>query len=217
MDTRSNLKQKPDHRRGASEAQRLARSVWAATSICNLSSCSTLSRSRLSGYSAVSVMMSCGFYHDPLAHARPAPGRFTRTGDPDAPPRLIVHGAKRVENRTWATPCRKPLVIHAGRSHDWLNRFYDDPRLRALAPETPDPEEPVCGAVIGQVELVDCVSRGQGQLFTDPRLIDNPWATGPVCWILENARPVTQPVRCPGRQGLWEIDESVLHTTSTDP
>jgi hypothetical protein len=32
----------------------------------------------------------------------------------------IVHGRKHVENRTWATDYRGPLLIHAGGSRRWL-------------------------------------------------------------------------------------------------
>ena len=33
----------------------------------------------------------------------------------------LIHGPKRIENRSWATYYRGPLVIHAGKSKKWLD------------------------------------------------------------------------------------------------
>jgi hypothetical protein len=38
----------------------------------------------------------------------------------------IVHGTKRIENRRWYTGYRGPLLIHAGKSKDWLGLWEDD-------------------------------------------------------------------------------------------
>lgn len=130
---------------------------------------------------------------------------------------LIARGDKRVENRTWVTHYRGPLAIHAG-----VARSYQGCDVRAIA-ETHgvDASELVFGCVVAVAELVDCVkmaeNRGrdsQRQPFVVPVwarekypwLIDHHYATGPVCWVLQNVRRLSEPVRAVGWQGLWDID-----------
>jgi hypothetical protein len=101
----------------------------------------------------------------------------------------IIHGGKDVENRSWRTAHRGPLLIHAGARFD----RSAEPEVRRLASQgPPPPDEYELGAIVGVVELVDCVR--------DAR---SPWAeAGFWHWVLTGARPV-DPVSCPGRLGLW--------------
>lgn len=111
---------------------------------------------------------------------------------------LIVRGAKRIENRKWATGYRGPLAIHAGLSEDWLGTWpYPVPKL-------------LYGAVVGVAKLVGCVRveplrRGE---FDDrhPGLSDDIHAEGPWCWILEDAVEWQSPFLCKGARGLWEVE-----------
>lgn len=59
---------------------------------------------------------------------------------------LIVRGLKPIENRTWPTSYRGPLLIHAGKSREWMDA--DD--LDAYPGM-------VFGALVGRVNVVDCV------------------------------------------------------------
>ncbi len=121
----------------------------------------------------------------------------------------IMHGPKRVENRTWATSHRGPLLIHAG-----SNTSREAAARAELARLGIDvPEEIPRGAILGTVELVDVVrypdQDADGRLFDDDPhdLAADPLATGPVCWILRNPRPLPAPIICGGRQRLWEAGE----------
>lgn len=111
---------------------------------------------------------------------------------------LIVTGKKLVENRTWKTNYRGPLLIHAGKSHEWLG--------------IEDPSNYVMGAIIGVADIVDCLPAPiitQGYYEAQhPGLQHHEHVNGPWCWVLANARTV-QPVSCKGAQGLWDVsDES---------
>lgn len=112
----------------------------------------------------------------------------------------VVHGHKPVENRGWSVKYRGRLAIHAGRGN-----AAEDERARAelarLGVEVPD--DVPRSAIVGTVELVDCVRKGSGELWPDERLA-HPLAAGPVCWLLEDEHPLDEPVPVPGRQGLWE-------------
>lgn len=125
----------------------------------------------------------------------------------------IIHGPKRVENRTWRVNYRGPLYIHAGRSRAWDARAREI--LEGVGAAVPPGDELPRGVIVGVVDLVDCADYpdrpGRGRMLPamddDPyRLAGDPLADGPVCWILRNPRPLARPVPCLGHQGLWEAD-----------
>lgn len=103
-------------------------------------------------------------------------------------------GLKPIENRTWPTSYRGPLLIHAGRSRDWMDDG-DDRRYPEMA----------FGAVVALSELVDCV---RVEHLPD-HLRDHEDANGPWCWLLAGVQSVG-PIPCRGAQGLWVPDEAVL-------
>jgi hypothetical protein len=117
---------------------------------------------------------------------------------------------KRVENRTWKTAHRGPLLIHAGKSRDWLR-----PSDRASYPDLP------FGALVGVAELVAvlplhlCRRRGGYKLQQhEGRAHDLAWlehhvhAEGPWCWILQDVRRFS-PVPWRGETGLFEVPSDV--------
>src|SRR5262245_48946606 len=102
----------------------------------------------------------------------------------------IIFGPKRIENRTWATHYRGPLLIHSGISRTWLGSEGDS------LPELPPYDALVYGAILGVVDVVDCVPiascRGE------------PFASGPWCWRLANPRPLETPIPYRGKPGLFD-------------
>ena len=65
---------------------------------------------------------------------------------------LIVHGYKDVENRTWRTGYRGPVLIHASLATD---RISDDDIERRFGVRPPEKQSR--GGVVGVAEIVDCV------------------------------------------------------------
>jgi len=113
---------------------------------------------------------------------------------------LIVNGSKTVENRSWSTNYRGPLLIHAGKTIDrealkWLIDNVEEP----LTPDELREIETV-GAVIGQVDLVDCT---QCPCDETDREWHNPgwWA-----WVLRNPLVLLEPIPAKGRLGLFDMD-----------
>lgn len=115
----------------------------------------------------------------------------------------IIHGPKKIENRTWPTDYRGPLAIHAGKSRKWLC-----PVLRDGTP-APAPAEMAFGAVIGRVKLVACVRR------RDPRVIEDPFAEGQWCWVLEDPEPI-EPHPWRGKQRLFEVPDEIFSRENVD-
>jgi hypothetical protein len=107
----------------------------------------------------------------------------------------IVHGLKRVENRTRPTRHRGPLVIHASRSRRYLGQDYSH-----LLAGLPPVEELDFGALVGVVEVVGCVRVEE--------VAGDPFATGPWCWLLARARPI-RPVPFRGQVGLFNVPDQL--------
>lgn len=111
---------------------------------------------------------------------------------------LIAAGVKRVENRSWPTAHRGPLAIHAAKISAGIDAAtLAEMELRGIV--IPPAATLAYGAIVAIVNVVDCVA------WEDlPRdLADDPFAVGPFCWILEDARAV-EPVPIRGKLGLWE-------------
>lgn len=111
----------------------------------------------------------------------------------------IARAGKCIENRTWATGHRGAIAIHAsaGKGGD----AGLGPILARLGIEPPD--EYPRGAIVAVAWLADCLDGD------DPALAGNPWAEGPVCWVLREVRPLARPVPCKGRLGLWDVPADV--------
>lgn len=122
----------------------------------------------------------------------------------------IVFGGKEIENRSWPTKHRGPLLIHAGMAFEACG--YEV--VRQLATRPPPPASELAhGAIIGAVDLVDCV-----------RDSTSTWASsGGWHWCLSNPQPLAQPVRCPGKLGLWRppqglvVRQNICDHAVTDP
>ena len=118
---------------------------------------------------------------------------------------LILTGEKRVENRTWNPRHRGLLVIHAGKSREWLDTH------------SPLPEGMVFGAALGTVTLISVLPitrieawrMGRGNCPARQRLIlEHEHTEGPWCWILSDPKPFPEPIPCKGALGLWEFAPS---------
>jgi ASCH domain len=115
----------------------------------------------------------------------------------------IVTGLKTVENRSRPTRHRGPLLIHASRSRRYLGEDFAD-----LLPGLPPADWLDFGALVGMVEVVGCVPAEE--------VGDDPFATGPWCWLLRDARRV-----CPhpfkGQVGLFHVSDPLARALLRTP
>ena len=122
---------------------------------------------------------------------------------------LIATGQKWVENRTWPTPYRGPLAIHAGSGKQYLT--------------TAELAGYVTGAIVATCDLVACVELDSIRANTRAdchqlevsgisreQLLAHEHAEGPWCWVLSEVRPVAEPVPIKGQQKLWDVPDDVL-------
>jgi ASCH domain len=116
----------------------------------------------------------------------------------------IFHAGKNVENRCWRTHYRGPLLIHAAKSRASYNRQDAKAWRERYGIELPAWESLTTGAIIGVVEVVDCVG-GERDL---PAIKASLWAeTDSWCWVLRNPMPFPTAIPRRGMQQLFEVSE----------
>lgn len=120
----------------------------------------------------------------------------------------VIAGWKKIENRGSPTNYRGPVWIHAGKSRDYLtdtNPAYwqKDSKDGSRLPECPEFHDLVFGAILGVVDLVDCVHEDD----TNVPGLDTAHTNGPWCYVLENPRPLKVPIlNVTGQLGIWNYD-----------
>ncbi len=113
---------------------------------------------------------------------------------------LIVAGIKDVENRSWRTKFRGRLLIVAGSrvEREEVEKYRRELQLR------PDQKyEPGKTAVIGMVEVVDCVRPHPSRWYCEDH-----WA-----WVLRRAVRFRQPVPFKGRLSIFPVPIAKLQGT----
>lgn len=117
--------------------------------------------------------------------------------------------AKRVENRTWSTNYRGPLLIHAGKSRQWLQGDNYGIPLSDM----------VFGAIVGVCRLSGCVNRHVGRWGAEwsygalnhwPWLAGHQHAEGPYCFVLTECRRFETPIPYRGAQGFFDVPNEVV-------
>ena len=105
---------------------------------------------------------------------------------------LIATGLKDIENRTWETNFRGTFLIHAGKSFDYEGYEWV---ISEMGVAFPAPSQFELGGIVGEAEIVDCVTS-----------FDSPWFLGPYGFVLRNARPRTfTPLS--GKLGFFDLED----------
>jgi hypothetical protein len=127
---------------------------------------------------------------------------------------LIVSGNKDVENRTWPTRYRGPVLIHASQQPDDISHEDIERRFGVSSPAA-QPR----GGVVGIADIVDCVS-AHGSKWYAGTYVDK--RTGDVrnyhSFALSNARPLpfvrwkgALSLRAAPRELIEELGLEALH------
>lgn len=123
----------------------------------------------------------------------------------------ILHGGKDIENRNWTTHYRGPLAIHAGKQFDigkadwdaYSRDMFGEPWTSMARGYNQQPGH-VLGAIIGVVDLVDCLPSFR---------CSSPWKAGPdpdyYCWKLANPRALETPIPYKGQLGLFDLPDNI--------
>jgi hypothetical protein len=142
----------------------------------------------------------------------------------------IAHGGKNIENRSRNLTYRGRLAIHAGKAWAWQGG-QDRHVKQAFAPNQPAhaagdditpaqyPGRFATGAVIAVADLVD-VHQGVGCCRPWGQVRNLGAATSHAAiyhLVLENVRPLAEPIACPGALGLWRLPQDVAEQISALP
>jgi hypothetical protein len=98
---------------------------------------------------------------------------------------LIAAGYKDIENRKWSTKFRGRIYIHASRGYDLS--------FRASEFNIKLPTSLARGAIIGEVEIIDCITSSRSK-----------WFIGPYGLLLSNPILYPEPIPCKGRLRFFE-------------
>ena len=117
----------------------------------------------------------------------------------------IVHGWKDIENRDWHTNFRGPVCIHASKFDKRKYAEQLDGYKATVVPGGPLAHVPdfgfddlTFGAIIGVVDIVDCVTRSASS-----------WFFGDYGFVLANARTI-DPIPVKGKQGFFDWRSRVI-------
>ena len=110
----------------------------------------------------------------------------------------IFNAGKDVENRSWYTPLRGRVAIHAAQvlTRQQYKSACKYIRNSNRQIEIPSLECLQRGAILGVVEITDCV-----------RDSDSMWFEGRYGLVLARPKLLSQPIRCKGGLKLWYLPE----------
>jgi activating signal cointegrator 1 len=129
---------------------------------------------------------------------------------------LVIMGIKKCETRSWMTPYRGPLLIHAAKGYpDYAKDTTAYAKLCGWLPSDYDPDT-VRGKILGQVELEGCLSTSDrlGKILawvdalTETEYALGNFAEGRYAWFLKCPQKWDHPVPARGALGLWEWSDA---------
>ena len=124
---------------------------------------------------------------------------------------LIIKGFKDVENRSWRTPIRGEIAIHASASKtedDWEDAIITASMIQTIAfseakkwliKAIGDFDKLPRGVILGTVEIIDCKRER-----TSPWHFDDNWG-----FYLQNPKEFREPILAKGKLGFWDFDLSL--------
>ncbi|MEW6736993.1 MAG: ASCH domain-containing protein [Acidobacteriota bacterium] len=113
----------------------------------------------------------------------------------------ILYAEKNIENRDWSTKVRGTIALHAAKKMTDADYGPASKFIKLIDPKIiiPAPSELVRGAIIGLVDIVDCVS-----------VHASPWFFGDYGFVLCNPRPLSEPIPCKGALGFWKVPVHII-------
>jgi len=130
---------------------------------------------------------------------------------------MVAYLLKLVETRSWYTPYRGPIAIHASKSIEvvkhpaMVRQLFDDALL--IPPATfPDRREAYpLGKVIAVGRLVNCTKMTEKlvEMQTRQERAFGAWAPGRFAWFLADVKRLAEPIPCRGALGIWKAPPEV--------
>ena len=125
----------------------------------------------------------------------------------------ILNCGKSIENRSWPTRHRGPLLVHAGLSKEWyadVAEWWPEAAAESGLPPLPAWGDLVKGAIVGVVDVIGCV-------HADEYEGNSPWAGDEWLWLLADPRILVTPVPYRGALSLFEVPDASIWPAQAKP
>ena len=109
----------------------------------------------------------------------------------------IIAGFKDVENRNWSTKTNGRIFIHAAKTKASMEE--GSKILKKMGIKVPPEEELVFGAIIGSVEITDCVENSRQRCFS-----------GPYGFLLANPIKLPRPIPMKANAKMQRVPADIL-------
>lgn len=140
---------------------------------------------------------------------------------------LIIEGIKDIENRTWKTNFRGRVLIHASAKQCEIKGLLSVPQQEYVMIKIPDkmPLQNIItnGAIIGSVEIVDCVINHTSIWAekTEPKYLTTEkgreMQIKPTYnWVLANPIKFPEPIPCKGKLSFWDYPNILAEPEEKD-
>jgi hypothetical protein len=117
---------------------------------------------------------------------------------------LIGWGEKRYETRSWSTPYRGPIAIHAGKSHESFGILSRDYHFRMAVKRHGDGFPFGSVVAIGELTNVHFMTDAFIHDMTKLELTFGYYSVGRFAWQIDNIRLLVPPITAKGQQGMWD-------------
>lgn len=157
---------------------------------------------------------------------------------------LIAAGAKTIETRSWPwlSLVGQPLLIHAASTYGGIKGIRDhqtgeplpgtrrgylrvcDSLADVLQAHDLDPETLPAGAIVATSLVVAMLQHGDAETerLVDRRMHQNPYerrlggyGPGRWYWLLDQTRPLLEPIKVAGAQGVWSPGYAITRQAFT--
>jgi activating signal cointegrator 1 len=136
---------------------------------------------------------------------------------------LVALGAKKIETRSWSTPYRGLIAIHASKTFPgWAKEYcWQAPFLKHLRQKKAghgDVRSVIndlpLQKIVAVAQLTDCLPTTTGALLSlhDQQPVKGSeeyafgdYSAGRYMWLLSNVIALPEPIECKGALSLWEV------------
>lgn len=112
----------------------------------------------------------------------------------------IMNAGKDIENRNWKTHFRGKVALHAalGMTRDEYENGCE--YIKRISPKLRIPayEDLARGAIIGTIEITDCVKDSESR-----------WFEGDFGFVIARPKKLNKPIPCKGALSFWNLPQSI--------
>ena|ERR1043166_1712591 len=121
--------------------------------------------------------------------------------------------AKRIETRSWWTPYRGRLAIHAAKKDTpELREFFTWKACEPVRRVFPRFDDLPLGAIIATCRLVECLQATDVDCLSEQEKALGDYSLGRYAWVFEEIERLDTPVPCRGFQGIFDWPAAVVQT-----